>query len=533
MTVSVGSAGSDAREYHPSHLGERRSVDRFDATSWKLGLLFDIHEEHRVLMLGAGAPAEEAQDFGLSPRADHVRDISAARALARTYDLVVWSPSTRDFVGEAAAIAQILSTGGRVLALCRHRWSLHRGKASLRAMLDTTLHSLRKYQQLLRSADLLPDSCWLPWPTLPSAEEYLSVGDLEEISRSTGARTTLAARFRLATHDGYAILAQRLGAHEAPSSERGIPRAVASLLGLADVPIVTRFDLRQRGALVVMLRTPSIGAGLVARLGHHAHTQRQLEDHGTRLESIRTAAAAHPSLLKYLPKPLGRAPVGNSMMWLEERLPGTVAWRLPAPLRDVLDGDWMKFLGDMGRVRSEQVQISDNLLRRWGVDVHSFSSDMALDLAPLVSWLAARWSRRSVQVGWAHGDFGYGNLLADPHNGHLEAVIDWETADPDEVIGVDWMNMLLAREKVRTGCDLGEAVRRVGARFRSEAQRDDAADALLKSMHEMQQQCEPLELLALALLRVVQREFRYAELFRSALPEFRHAIGTFRAVANF
>jgi aminoglycoside phosphotransferase (APT) family kinase protein len=64
----------------------------------------------------------------------------------------------------------------------------------------------------------------------------------------------------------------------------------------------------------------------------------------------------------------------------------------------------------------------------------------------LEAWLRRRLTNASRPLGWSYGDFGYGNLLADQASGRLQAVVDWETGRADEMLGVDWMNMLAARE---------------------------------------------------------------------------------------
>jgi hypothetical protein len=223
-------------------------------------------------------------------------------------------------------------------------------------------------------------------------------------------------------------------------------------------------------------------------------------------------------------------------MWLEDRLPGTVAWRLPLRLRPVIDEDWVEFLRELIRVTCTPVVLDDQaakeFVERWRQGTHELDPELGHEVSVLEAWLRRRLTNTSRPLGWSHGDFGYGNLLADPASGRLQAVVDWETGRADEMLGVDWMNMLLARERMSS--DLIAAVRNVAQHMKAGASADGPARALVSCVATAGLGAEFLdELLGLTLLRIVQREARYPRLFAKSMQEFSAALQAFRTIVDY
>jgi hypothetical protein len=511
--------------------------DHFSSASWKLALLLELRANDRVLVIGAVSPALTS---GLRTEGCRLDQVASAEGAAGStkYRAILWNPTADDFARGSAAVAGLLEPDGRLLAFCSHRLSLFRGRHSLRAMLNPALRTLDGYRALLSRAGLRSDECWLPWPNLEDAEEYLAADDAREISLSSGARSNFAARLRAWAHDGFVIVATLAQAPSVPAIGARLGRAAADFMRCSIVT-VTRFDLRQRGALVVMLQSADHSQSWVARVCRHAEVAAHIEANEHVVRLLRDAVAGNSGLLNVLPHPLGRIEMDcGTVLWIEERLPGTVAWRVPMQARGALDKGWMDFLSELTRLarpvtldQSQAVQ----LVQRWRGNARgNLPRELEDEVEALERWLTQRLVDLRGRLGWAHGDFGYGNLLADPTSGQLQAVIDWETGRPDELSGIDWVNMLLVAERTRPNGNLVSAVDNVARRLRAGSDEDWGASALKRLLAECD--CDAgrgEELLGLALLRIVQREARYPSLLAAALPEFTAALSAFRNLAAY
>lgn len=475
-----------------------------------------------LLLLGHGAPGSRLLLVGQLPApllqtrsgnhdVRHVPHPDGAAATEGGYGLIVWRHDAADFGDAAAKLAQLLSAEGVLVAFCVHRLSLLRGRRSLRALLDRRRLSARGYTRALERAGLRVAEAWLPWPSIDDPEEYLSRDDVSEVSRSAGTRPGTAARLRSMVHDGYVYVARRAASRRGPDTGEAIAREVARALGRSILPRVSRFDLRDRGALVVMLRDDL--DEVVVRLSASAVINTYLAANDANVRRLRADAAGCTGLVDRLPVPLGTGSSGSTSMWIERRLHGTVAWRLPLRLRRLLDRDLVAFLLQMARLgtppRPLEAGEADSLVRRWRVPESGLPVALGLEVDALQQWLARCVSGHALALGWSHGDFGYGNVLADSASGRLLAVIDWETAYPDEPVGMDWMNWLLASERMHNDDSLCGAVDRVDSRLAAASPADYPVARLLELLHGHPGSAAISTLTGLALLRVVQREARY------------------------
>jgi hypothetical protein len=514
----------------PGHAGQR---DNFSSTLWKLWTLLDLATSHRVLFVGDTVLAASSSREDLGPAVERCANASAVGASSVPYDLIVWGPPFDRFDQDVRTVARSLAPGGRLLLFAPNRLSLFRGRHSARALLDRHLRTLAGYREALSKAGVHVNECWLPWPTLEGAEEYMAAEEPKEMRMSAGVRSYFAARVRAISHDGHVILASRTD--RASGMGERIARAVGAFLGVQGPPRVTRFDLRQRGALVLLLKDAGSDQGWVGRVCRHSEVAAHLEANERIVKQLRDATTSHAQVQRFLPRPLGRLEVEGAVAWLEDRLPGTVAWRLPQRLRGVIDRGWMQFLADLEKVEATRVDLDEHrateLVQRWRRGTRLLPEQLDAEVSPLEDWLLRKLAGTSRRLGWSHGDFGYGNLLADRESGCLQAVIDWETGRSDEMVGIDWMNMLLVGE--RMGGDLPAAVLGVAHRMKDRGSADEPARGLAASIEETGIGCSADELLGLALLRIVQREARYPSLLAESAPEFTAALRAFRTIAGY
>jgi hypothetical protein len=510
------------------------SLDPFAPGLGKLLTVLDLAAPCSVMTLGDLPAVLQGAGGGQDSRIDVRSEADLAHGRAGRYDLILWRPRYSGFRTRAAQLAAHLSPRGVLVAFCENRLSLFRGRRSLRALSDSSLQSLAGYRQSLQKAGMRVIGCWLPWPSIDDAEEFLSIDDADEVAQSTGLASHMGVQLRVAGHDGYVILARLTASDSSPLPGATVAEAAREALAAPTPLRLTRFDIRQRGALVVML---AAGDGpAVGRITASPEVAAHLDANERSILHLREDAAARPELLAMLPLPLGRANVGaGGTMWLERRLPGVVAWRLPVRLHATLDAGWMEFLLRLAGLRRPQQVfgrgVVSELISRWRISPQTLPLGVRSEVTALEAWIIDQLCPTQLKLGWAHGDFGYGNLLAERSTGKLQAVIDWETASRDEPLGIDWMNLLLSRARMDAGATLSSAVAAVALRCRSPAVGDRPAEGLRSFLAGLQG-CSVMVLLGLALLRVVQREARYPTLFMRSAEEYRRALRLFGELAR-
>lgn len=523
----------DSLDREQSHRPSRRWTNEGDYSSvaWKLGSLLELPPQAHIALVGnvperwCYAFREEGFNVSECARLQQLLDLPGKAAL------VIWFPGREDAEVDARRVAAALDSSGRLLLLRKNRLAPFWGRRSAALFLDRSSRVWSREKQALVKSGFRVNSIWLPWPSYEAPEEFINLDDLEEFRTSAGFNRRLWARLRSWGHDGYLMLGVL------PKLEDW--RVGASFISVinesrqGEGPLrLSRFDLRDRGALVLMLRDAG-GKSIVTRVAKRGAVANHVSANEEKIIRLRKAAAFLPSVLSLLPMPHARLQHDDCIVWVEKRIAGVVSWRLPRRKRNRLDEGWMSFLTDLSKVGAREdtldYQRALSALSAFGeaaTCVH-LADEIAVAYDRLKLALASRIAGRRCAFAWSHGDFGYGNLMADRESGALTGVIDWETASEREFACTDWMNMLIVRESENAGSDVAKGVGSVLEKLSSSSHRgEDQAVARLKRIVEELYE-DPIWLfllLGIALLRVIQRQARYPNLFEVHEQEYLHAL---------
>ena len=63
-----------------------------------------------------------------------------------------------------------------------------------------------------------------------------------------------------------------------------------------------------------------------------------------------------------------------------------------------------------------------------------------------------------VSLGFVHGDFWSENLLVDRHAPRITGVVDWDSADPANLVAHDLLHLVLYARKLQHGSEIGEVI---------------------------------------------------------------------------
>jgi len=510
---------------------ENAADDGYSASAWKLAVLLGLGRNDLVALVGS-VPERWCNSFRDGDcDVTECADANGLASLNRPAACIIWCPGDADTAAGAHRVAAALASDGRMLLLRRSRLSLFAGRRSAKLLTDRTARLWWIEKRALSRAGLSVERVWIPWPSFEYPEEFLGFDEPDELKASAGLNNGWWARLRASAHDGYAMLTARAGTVKRPIGTFVTSRLRGNGEG-ANRWRVTRFDMRDRGALVLMLSDGS-GKSLVARVAKRGAVEDHISANDEKLRRLHRAAAQTPNVVSLLPDIGERLDGDGYTIWTEKRLCGTVAWRVAPRLRERLDRDWMRFLTDLSTVGRHHLILDRanalTALERFH-DSRSLRGEIASEVHELTRWLVDQVSGRECAFSWSHGDFGYGNLLANPYTGSLTGVIDWETASEKEFCGVDWMNMLIAREGAIRGIRFDEAFVRVLESLSGDSTGWDgvvgAFAAFLDSVSGNKEEWLA-SMLGITLLRALQRQSRYPQIFRKSEVEYLRALRRF------
>jgi hypothetical protein len=356
-------------------------------------------------------------------------------------------------------------------------------------------------------------SLWVPLPNLYDLEELAYADNTAEVAASLGRGTGKSRLFRNFS-DGFGVHASRKGANGLAALLEVLQEKLRRE-GVAPGDLqVARFDLRARGALVLILGAGALDYDLVCRFGYAGATRQQLQRHWDRQSAVRADLLRDPAVAAYIPRGVAQFDLDEYRGWIEERVVGTVSWRLPVPLRKHVERQLLHFLAGVGGLASAPRTASpediESQLNVWA-EQHSWDSEQLQEpLAASRELLSRELRSVPLNYGWAHGDFGFGNAIVAADTGDLRGIIDWETASRAAPIGIDLFNLLLQRSLASHRGNLAEAVGRLLGLIQAGslgAQMEGLEKFLARFLPSARQQTVCF---GLALYRWVRRELRYS-----------------------
>lgn len=499
----------------PATAGSRiLTSDPFGATIPKLAALLDLPFARRTLLIGdrrATLSLEDEDSEGGIISRENVDSVSRDES-GSYYDLIVWTydPKRNDLSAGLNHLRPLLAPAGTLLLRAPNRFALRRIRRQPGSIFGRGLRSAGAYERLAARAGYGSVERYLPLPDPASAEEYLAAG--EPIELPSGAPSALrllnAAGALPQVHAGYC--------YHLAHGQSGVERLLARLSGAVESEHtgptsfrLERYALRRRGALILALSSHVPDRPVICRIT----TSRDI-DHVVR-ENARWVGeiAAEPGLdqraRELLPVQLGSLDLAGSRAYLEEKRPGIIAWkfaRQPA-LEPELFAQSVSFLDSLHTAtRRTELLTEGRLHELLELPVHPwYDEDFVVLLQQLRSRLIGYFRDRTRTLSVSHGDYGYGNLLADPGSERITGVIDWDQARID-LSGVDLLNFLVQRRRMTARLSLPAAM---GAVAKELVNGSESSGSALRGEILGNSREERLAVFAWSVWRFVERDTRY------------------------
>jgi aminoglycoside phosphotransferase (APT) family kinase protein len=170
-----------------------------------------------------------------------------------------------------------------------------------------------------------------------------------------------------------------------------------------------------------------------------------------------------------LPRPLQEGDIHGRYYCVEEALPGEPGARLVRRGRApaVLEAS-ASLIGDLHSRTAKERRMDDVAVEAWvelplrRLEQLAHSRVRCGELREGVDRLRRDLSDsllgRSVRLGWIHGDYWPGNILASARSGRITGIVDWDQGGPDQLRLHDLLHLYLFARCLRRGEELGDVV---------------------------------------------------------------------------
>ncbi|HUY48271.1 MAG TPA: aminoglycoside phosphotransferase family protein [Streptosporangiaceae bacterium] len=216
---------------------------------------------------------------------------------------------------------------------------------------------------------------------------------------------------------------------------------------------------------VLMVHTPGGKTGTlkIAATGNGAASLRREHEVLGQLGSDERLGAWR----QLLPVPLSWGETAGGGFLLTSRLPGRDGRHPPPGVRDRLTSAAFDSIAPLHRHMQTVAVVDAALLRRWVEEPAEQLRKVARSAAAVdrvTAALHAGLAARPVTLGWAHGDFHPGNVLAGPR-GQVTGIVDWDQARERDLGTADLAFWLLTLPSPGRRREFGARVAaRLGAR---------------------------------------------------------------------
>ncbi len=199
------------------------------------------------------------------------------------------------------------------------------------------------------------------------------------------------------------------------------------------------------GTARLTVGTPD-GDRFIVRVAADADARRRLATALAAVNSVRAGTAAAADLV---PEVIANG-ASDGIAWTIERWASGVAATRLMDAEATRDATLRRIGEALGALRQDSApdrSVDPALAERWVRAPADELRVVATLPADRLDALAAEITGRRLPVGWTHGDLWSGNILLSEETGAVTAIVDWESARPDEAALHDVLHLLLTARR--------------------------------------------------------------------------------------
>jgi Phosphotransferase enzyme family len=224
------------------------------------------------------------------------------------------------------------------------------------------------------------------------------------------------------------------------------------------------------GIAIIPFGRPRGPAELIVKFADTEHALDALRAQRSRLDRLH----ADPRVAGWtalVPRVVHEGVIGGRAYFVETALPGIPASRLVRDevVRRCLLPVATAAIAELHARTATATRIDDAILDRW-IDGPTEAIVRTLErrrtggpeiragLDVLRRELRAGLLGRDASIGWIHGDYWPGNILADSHGTRITGMVDWNQASDEQLALHDPLHLILLTRWLVAGCEVGDTV---------------------------------------------------------------------------
>jgi hypothetical protein len=435
-------------------------------------LLLGLAAGSKVLLIG-----EAIASWGLIFQDCHfLQTVPPFIEADETYDLVLYhsgcAASRMDLIRQLQILKKQTGSGGSILIFGRNFFSFSNLKKVKTGQGWNLFGQLRSspsgFRRTISRAGMKAVGEYLTFPGLESAEEFVIAGSrFLEVPHHWHTLFHLARRVgrfgNIADGAVYLVAPSKL---EDGKLFQSVARQIKEFDGKGDKRLILeRFDLRQRGAMVLFLTEEADGKGFIARVVSDSRAGEIVGRNQKFLMALQERPDLPASLKALLPRPLGDFILADSTVHVETLLEGILAWKVDRGcVRKRIFAEAVDFILRFQIGTKRKVQLGyPELAELLDADLARLEgcSEVNAGLCRSVSLVTNKIRQllhgQEIFLAASHGDYGYGNILVDAETGRLKGVIDWDTGRTNDFPGLDFLNLKVQRARSEGGVRVSTA----------------------------------------------------------------------------
>lgn len=446
-----------------SHIDTPQS-DNFSSISLKYRFLFGLTQDSRILIIGNyhRALLKDVEKYFLTVH--FVMQPAELQQLNKDekYDLICldcytdWgNVSIVELVGTAKLA---LNASGSLVMVAANPFSLESTLTKIRGKSKSVKGlSSRGYIKALKYAGFNKIHTFLVFPTLRSPDEYIDIGFGEVELPSYVSFVHKAFRWLGVykyLHTDYLYIASADSVSKFDTFVAHTNKNMSGYVIPSQQLRLQRFDLRNRGALILMLSDSKKKHRFVIRVAVSDTVNAVIARNKSFTDKIHSLAASAPAIVSLVPKTVMTFEYRNCPVYVEMRMPGILVWKQSrnCKVEKTAYKESFEFIYNFNSSTKQEMTVETKIfhdiigndLKRFRPAFREFS-DIDTVILSIESQLARYFIGRKIFLVWGHGDYGYGNILCERATGHLRGVIDWDTHVQTELPAVDFCNLLLQK----------------------------------------------------------------------------------------
>jgi len=418
--------------------------------------LFDLSSDCNVLIIGNRLSKWQNKFLN----ADFYQSYPAITSFKDVYDLVLFDSrdikSSKNLPQLLKKLRLILSPMGTLIIFAYNFWSFsnlkHIVKGRRAEFFGKMLCGYSCMKNTLKKANFIHIKDYLCFPNLDFVEEFIAPNSkfveiphyynfLQKIAKCAGIYKYI--------HDAFIFICTKKRI-EKNSLFLSIHARLSQKLHAKNIDLrLTRFDIRKRGALVLFVTNNITKNKFIIRVVPDETTNKIISKNHSFLQYLHSNKNIPFKIRSKIPLPIDAFKLNKNYIYIESLLPGILSWKANRnDQKNKIYQSIVDFIFEFNLATRKKATLNRELLDElFSEDLQLLNSSETIDndfkikLEKIIDLLKIYFLKKEMYLVCSHGDYGYGNILINPHNGDVTGVIDWDTGRKLEFPGIDIINL--------------------------------------------------------------------------------------------